>query len=131
MKYLYILIILTVSSCSVHHFEKIGVYKEVNPDIYLKYVSDSSVNIIDVRTASEYLKSHIEGAQNASYFSAKFNKIIDSLSFDHTKTTLIYCETQHRSLFVVKKLYKKGFKEIVDLDKGMMNWRKLGFPSQN
>lgn len=131
MKVVYIIFVsclCVVFSCSINRLTRKGVYKEVEPETFLTYVNDSTVNIIDVRTPSEYEKSHIKGAVNASYFGGDFKKTIDSLGLDTSRTTLIYCETQHRSLFATKILYKRGFKKIVDLKKGMMNWRKLAFP---
>ena len=130
MKYLLIFITtLFFLSCGVKKLEKKGVYVEMPASDYQRYVEDSNVNIIDVRTEKEYQKSHIEGAINASYFSGNFKQIIDTLHFDTSKTTLIYCETQHRSLFAAKILYKKGFDKIIDLDRGMRIWRKENFPS--
>lgn len=130
MKYLFILIAtLLFSSCGVKKLEKKGVYVELPASDYQQYVEDSTVNIIDVRTEKEYQEAHIEGAVNASYFSGNFKKIIDTLNLDTSKTTLIYCETQHRSLFAAKILYKKGFDTIIDLDRGMRVWRKENFPA--
>ncbi len=129
MKYLlFTLLSVLICSCSIGRLSRRGIYKELDAKEYLNYVVDSNVNIIDVRTAKEYERSHISGAVNASYFGGKFNNLIDSLQLDPKKTTLIYCETQHRSLFATKILYKKGFKSIIDLDKGMIHWRKTGFP---
>lgn len=129
MKRLFTLLILaSFSACSIGKLTKIGVYTELSPSEYLKYVDDSTVNIIDVRTEGEYAKTHIKGAVNMSYFSGHFRKAVKTLELDKSLPTLIYCETQHRSLFAAKKLYLAGFKTILDLDKGMMHWRKNGFP---
>ena len=117
-----------MSSCSISKLEKMGVYKELTSIEYIVYVTDSLVNIIDVRSPKEYKKSHIEGAINISYFGGSFKEELDKQKFDTTKTMLIYCETQHRSLFVANKLYKAGFKSIVDLEKGMRVWRKNNYP---
>ena len=127
----YFIIILysfLLSNCGIRKLEKLGVYTEVNPPEYHSYIQDSSANIVDVRTTKEYDKSHIHGALNVSYLGGHFTDKIIRLELDKDKTILIYCETQHRSLFVVKKLYRLGFKKIIDLNKGMMYWRKLGFP---
>lgn len=131
MKFTYLVLFcctVLVSSCSINRLSRKGVYKEVEPETYLNYVNDSTVNIIDVRTPGEYAKSHIKGAVNASYFGGDFKEIVDSLALDKSRTTLIYCETQHRSLFATKILYKRGYVKIVDLKKGMMHWRKMAFP---
>lgn len=125
---IFIFLILFGSSCSIGRLTKKGVYSEVSGSEYFDYIEDSSVQIIDVRTQGEYDKSHIEGAVNFSYLGGSFKKDVRDSGLDPNKTTLIYCETQHRSLFAAKKLYRLGFKTIVDLDKGMMRWRKDGLP---
>lgn len=123
------LVLLTfMMSCGIKGLERKGVYKEFDASKYAEIIVDPSVQIIDVRTGKEYEKSHINGAVNASYLSGHFEDIVDSLQLDPSKKTLIYCETQHRSLFAAKKLYKKGFNDIIDLDKGMIHWRKLNYP---
>jgi rhodanese-related sulfurtransferase len=116
------------SSCSIQSLTKRGYYQELPPSDYLTYVQDSTVNIIDVRTFAEYSKSHIKGAVNVNYFGGHFVSDLKALNLDKSKTTLIYCETQHRSLLVAKKLKGAGFLSVIDLDKGMMHWRKHNFP---
>lgn len=125
---IFVFFTLIGTSCSIGRLTKKGVYSEVSGTEYLNYVQDSSVQVIDVRTRGEYDKSHIEGAVNFSYLGGSFKKDVRDSGLDPKKTTLIYCETQHRSLFAAKKLYHLGFKTVVDLDKGMMRWRKDGLP---
>lgn len=126
--YVIVFVFISLSSCSIGRLTRIGVYEEVPASDFLTYLRDSTVNIIDVRTEAEFEKSHIHGARNASYFGGNFKEDVIELNLDKSKPTLIYCETQHRSLFVAKILYKQGFSTIIDLDKGMMHWRKKGFP---
>ena len=122
------LLAFSLGSCGIHHLSKIGVYQELDAEEYLKHTIADSIIIIDVRTKSEYSKSHIAEAKNVSFFGGHFRKELEALDLDTTNTILIYCETQHRSLFVAKKVYKAGFNNIVDLDKGMMKWRKNNYP---
>lgn len=96
---------------------------------YFVYVKDSSVNILDVRSAHEYEDYHIEGAVNVSYFGGHFKEDLKKQNLDTTKKTLIYCQTQHRSLMVANKVYKAGFRSIIDLDKGLRVWYKNDFPT--
>lgn len=124
----YISLSFILASCSIGRLTKMGVYSELSPEAYQHYVKDSTVNIIDVRTEAEYEKSHIEGAINVSYFSGHFKRALKALDIDRKKTTLIYCETQHRSLFAAKQFYRAGYRSIIDLDKGMMHWRKNDYP---
>ncbi|TNF46255.1 MAG: rhodanese-like domain-containing protein [Bacteroidetes bacterium] len=119
---------LVISSCSINYLSKKGIYKELDAETFSKEIQKDSVNVIDVRTPGEFEKSHINGAWNVSYIGGSYSKKLDTLSLDPSLPTYIYCETQHRSLFAAKKLYKAGFKIIIDLDKGMMYYRKKGFP---
>lgn len=119
---------LLLCACSIGRLTKKGVYTEVTGEQYLNIIQDSNVQIIDVRTKGEYEKSHIFGAVNFSYLGGGFKRAVAGSELDPSKTTLIYCETQHRSLFAAKKLYRLGYKNIIDLDKGMMRWRKDGLP---
>lgn len=121
------IIALLLQGCGIRRLEKKGIYQELEASQFMKSIT-TDVQVIDVRTEKEYRKSHIDGAENASYLSGNFEEIVDSLNLDPSKTTLIYCETQHRSLFAAKKLYKMGFKKIIDLDKGMIHYRKLDLP---
>lgn len=128
MRYLFFIIAICLFSCSIGKLTTKGVYKEVSATEFYNYVKDSTINIIDLRTEKEYQKSHIKGAINISYFGGEFKKDINSTSLNKELPTLIYCETQHRSLWAANKIYKAGFKNVIDLDKGMSNWRKNGFP---
>lgn len=131
MRYsIFYLVILTllVSSCGLHKLKKNGVYKELSSEEYLVYVNDSMVNLIDVRSPKEYNRSHINGAINVSYFGGHFKENFQKLDLDSSKATLIYCETQHRSLMAANKIYKSGFNSIIDLDNGMRIWRKKEMP---
>jgi len=121
-------ITLLFTSCGLHKLKKEGVYKELSSEEYLVFVKDSTVNIIDVRSPHEYNRSHIEGAINVSYFGGHFKEEFNKLNLDTSKTTLIYCQTQHRSLMVANKIYKAGFHSIIDLDKGMSVWIKKEMP---
>jgi len=129
VKFMSIVIIsILISSCSIHKLKKNGNYQELSYLEYNTYVNDSSVNIIDVRTPKEFNKSHIKGAYNWSFFGGDFKRELKKAVLDTSKITLIYCQTQHRSLFVANKLYKAGFHCIIDLDKGMRVWQKNNMP---
>ena len=122
---------MSLVACSANKLAIKGIYKELPSKEYKELIKQNDVNIIDVRTKSEFEKSHIKGAISASYFSGKFSKIVSDYNLDTNKVTVIYCETQHRSPAAAKRLYKLGFNKIVDLQKGMSEWRKQGFPYES
>lgn len=124
---------MSLNSCVYSFLKKSDAYQEMNNLQYQKEISegrtDNSINILDIRTTSEYEKSHIECALNSSLLNKEFKDKIRSFGLDPTKPTYIYCETQHRSHFAARIMIKKlGFTNIIDLDKGMMRWRKDGLP---
>lgn len=119
--------LLFLSSCGLKQLEKKGVYKEISAEEYNKAIQAPGINLIDVRTLAEYQKAHLKDAVNINYLSGKFKKILKEVDLDPTRPTYIYCETQHRSLFAAKVLYRKGFRQIIDLDKGMGPYREAGF----
>jgi len=131
VKIFFTLILLSLIGCSANKLVKNGVYNELSSREYEELMKQDDINIIDVRTKSEYKKSHIKDAINASFFSGHFLDIIEEYKLDTNKVTLIYCETQHRSPSAAKRLSKVGFKKIVDLKKGMNSWRKQGFPYES
>lgn len=124
----FILMVSIFSGCGIRSLSKRGAYVELPASEYEALLKDSAVHLIDVRTEKEYEKSHIEEAYNVSYLGGHFLRRFSEMNLDPSKTVLIYCETQHRSLFVARKIYRKGYKRIVDLDRGMMHWRKSGYP---
>ena len=72
--------------------------------------------IIDVRTPLEYSKGHIDKAINISFLGFSFEE--RELELNTSKPIFIYCETAHRSPYVMRKLKKLGFKKVFDLKKG-------------
>lgn len=78
--------------------------------------------LLDIRTGMEYKSNHIDGAQHINFLSLSFGKKVAEL--DTTKTVFIYCQTAHRSPLVAKKLWKRGFRKIIDLEGGFRKYKK-------
>lgn len=85
---------------------------------------EKSVNhsIIDVRTPQEFSEGHIEGAVNINFFDETF---LDQISkYEKNEPLFIYCKSGNRSGQASKKLLDLGYKEIYDLEGGILNWMK-------
>lgn len=82
--------------------------------------------LIDVRTPGEYAEGHIANARNINVNGADFSKQIKTL--DTNLPVLVYCRSGHRSSMATKEMKKIGFKEIYELDKGIMEWQSAGLP---
>ena len=81
--------------------------------------------IIDVRDFKHFKRWQIKGALHAP--SRKILKhITDSL--DKNQPVFIYCEIGFSSKIAAKVLTDQGFSNVFNLEKGLKNWRKKGYP---
>ncbi len=80
------------------------------------------IQLIDVRTPSEFKNGYIKGAKNINYFDGDF--IEQMSSFDKSKPVYLYCRSDRRSGSAASKLEKAGFTKIYDLKGGILAWSK-------
>lgn len=78
--------------------------------------------IIDVRTPQEFSEGHIEGAVNINFFDDTFLEQISKYKKD--EPVFIYCKSGNRSGQASKKISDLGFKQIFDLEGGILSWVK-------
>jgi len=87
--------------------------------------ANSTAPIVDVRTPEEFEKGHLPNSYNIDWNSNSFeNKVI---GFDHDKPIFIYCLSGARSAAAAEKMRSLGFKQVIELEGGMMKWRAAGF----
>lgn len=79
--------------------------------------------IVDVRTSGEFETGHIEGALNIDVGLPNFKEEIDRL--DKNKKYLVYCRSGNRSKFAGRIMESLGFKEVYDLDGGIVGNAEL------
>lgn len=79
--------------------------------------------IVDVRTSGEFKTGHIEGALNIDVSLPNFKEEIDQL--DKNKKYLVYCRSGNRSKFAGRIMEGLGFKEVYDLDGGIVGNAEL------
>jgi thioredoxin 1 len=82
--------------------------------------------LIDVRTPAEFQAGHIESAKNIDYNNPNFESELGKI--DKNKTVFVYCLSGGRSSAAVSSIENKGFKNIIELEGGMMAWRSAGLP---
>ena len=85
--------------------------------------------IIDVRTPDEFSKGHIQKAKNIDWNGNDFEKQITTL--DKAKPIFVYCLSGGRSSLAASKMRNEGFKEVYELDGGIMKWRGANMPEVN
>lgn len=108
------------SACGQSNFE--------NTDVqgFAELIADSSVVILDVRTASEFAEGHIQGAILIDQGQPDFmEKVKATLPTD--KTIAVYCRSGRRSANAAGKLGDIGYK-CVNLKGGIIAWKEAGKP---
>lgn len=82
--------------------------------------------IIDVRTPDEFSGGHIQNAQNIDISGSDFEQQIETL--DKSKPVFVYCLSGGRSASAASAMREAGFKEVYELDGGIMKWRGANLP---
>jgi rhodanese-related sulfurtransferase len=82
--------------------------------------------IIDVRTPREFEKGHLVNALNYNWNGSDFEKEISTL--DKTNLIFIYCLSGSRSSSAANKMRGDGFKQVYEMQGGIIKWRAANFP---
>lgn len=82
--------------------------------------------LVDVRTPEEFTQGHIANASNIDWNGSSFDQDIAKL--DKTKPVLVYCLSGGRSASAAAKMRADGFKEVYELEGGIMKWRAANLP---
>ena len=97
---------------------------QVNSDELLEFIEINNAVLVDVRTHDEYNGGYIENSLNIDYLSIDFNKNVEKL--DKNTPIVLYCRSGKRSSKSANILSKLGFKEIYNLNGGILDWNEIG-----
>lgn len=89
-----------------------------------KLKTTDNPQLLDVRTPEEYSSEHIGNAVNVNWNGSDF--VIKANKFDKSKPIFVYCKVGGRSAQAADKLAELGFKEIYNLQGGIMKWNAAG-----
>lgn len=117
-------ILLLIMSCLFFSCKgkKDDVIQLLEPITYKEKIAADNVQLIDVRTPEEYAEGKIAEATNINYHHPDFKKRVATLNKD--LPIAVYCKKGGRSGKAAKILKELGFKEIYDLDGGIVNWQE-------
>ena len=104
--------------CSIFGCSAKG-FVSVEADEFAREIAKEGVQVVDVRTASEYAEGHIPNAVNIDVLKADFAEKIASL--DKEQKLAIYCRSGRRSKSAAEQAVKMGF-TVVELDGGVLSW---------
>lgn len=108
------------SACGQKNFEDVDVAG------FAELIADTSVIVLDVRTAEEYGEGHIERAINIDVKKDTFLQNAKS-TLPTDKTIAVYCRGGRRSANACSKLSAEGYK-CVNLMGGITDWKKENKP---
>lgn len=101
--------------------------KEVAADEFEKGLTGKQIQLLDVRTAGEFRNGHIKGSLQANWNNQEeFKERITAL--DKSKPVYIYCMSGPRSQAAGEWLRTNGFTNVVELQGGFSNWKRIGKP---
>ena len=89
-----------------------------------KLNSTPNPQLLDVRTPAEFSGEHIDNAVNVNWNAGDF--VSKANQYDKAKPIFVYCKVGGRSAQAANKLVELGFKEVYNLDGGMMKWNTSG-----
>ena len=118
---MYLLLIFSFYSCNENKSNLISAI-DFNKMIKL----DKSAIIIDVRTPEEFNKGHLKNSLNVNWFDENFDENVEIFSKD--LPVFVYCLSGGRSAKANEKIQSLGFKNVYELDGGILEWRKNKFP---
>lgn len=97
----------------------------VSADAAQTYLKSGNYTILDIRTPMEYNSGRIEGAINIDFYQRSF---MDDLSkLDKDQPYFVYCRSGNRTGQSMKIFQSLGFKEIVHLERGIVDWLASGY----
>ncbi len=104
---------LTLTSCSSGGSSAIT---NVDAKTFITETQSENVQIIDVRTYSEYASGHLQGALNIDVESGAFDSGITNL--DKNATYALYCRSGRRSTLAAERMAEAGFTKIINFNNG-------------
>lgn len=121
-----VLAIIVVAAWAVNAHRNKG-FKTVSSEEFAQIIGDTAtVQLLDVRTKSEYDEGHIEGALQIDFYSELFTHNA-SAKLSKEKPVAVYCRSGRRSASAASNLVKLGY-EVINLDGGILAWERAKMP---
>ena len=118
IKVVYVFLFCFFSGFVFSQTEKKEYVSQMN-EAFTETLAIDSLQLIDVRTESEYELGYIPGAKNIDVKACDFEKKI--LKLNKKFKVAVYCHSGSRSKLAADIFVKLGF-SVFELDEGIMNW---------
>ena len=123
MKRLFITLVMGFSFFGL--FGQNNNFKIVDAHEFDKFIKDTTVTVVDVRTAAEHAEGYIPGTDfNIDVLEDTYTKIATE-TLPKDKPVALYCRSGNRSKAAARILADKGY-EFVELGTGFRGWVAAG-----
>ena len=100
--------------------------KQLDPSDFQEIVKSKKGSLLDVRTSSEFSNGHIKDAGQLNYYASDFKKRL--LMLPKNQPVYLYCNTGYRSQRAAEILAQNGYKDVYNLERGIMAWNLNSLP---
>lgn len=94
---------------------------EVSPSWLQTQLQERRIRVLDLREPNEWAQSHLENSEQVSLFDVEKRVRRD-------EPVALLCLTGHRSAWALKQLRAKGFRHVVSVRGGWLEWKAQGRP---
>lgn len=100
-------------------------FKIVDANEFENIIKDTTVTVVDVRTAAEHAEGYIPGTDfNIDVLEDTYTKIATE-TLPKDKPVALYCRSGNRSKTAARILSEKGY-EVIELGTGFRGWVAAG-----
>jgi rhodanese-related sulfurtransferase len=124
MKNVYFLFLFFVSlSCKAQP----TTITKMKPDEFEKAITGNNMQVLDVRTATEFNTGHIKSSLQADW--TKQEQFLDRIQYvDKDRPVYVYCLVGGRSAAAADWMRTNGFKQVLELAGGINAWKAAAKP---
>lgn len=101
--------------------------ENMNAAAFNKLLQEQSIQLVDVRTETEFESGHIPGAKHVDVQNKDFNTMAEK-ELQKDLPIAVYCRSGMRSMRAARILKELGFKNIYNLEGGILNWKEQQLP---
>ena len=102
-----------------------NIYKSLSATEFSEYAKEVKYTIIDIRTGREFREGHISGAINIDFFENSFDQVVSAY---RDRPLLVYARSSAQSKQAMDKLRSLNFKEVYELEDGLVAWKRANLP---
>ena len=99
-------------------------FESVSPQEFYKLMQSGNVFLMDVHVPEQ---KHLKGTDAWIPYD-RLEEFQGELPKDKNTTILVYCRSGHMSKIAASKLAQMGYKNIYELDGGLIAWQRAGLP---